>query len=153
MANKDRHKIVAVFDAFLDSLSISLSFSLVCPYFLVFHAIWEPQNSPPHEVTGTNINSQRHDIHLHILVVRSLLDSCFQESRHKTGLPSSFASSMSDSVVSRRCLGTQKTVRLTTRPLSLSRRCAEVVQLCSHVWDGELPTCSPLLISLQQTNR
>ena len=52
MAQKHRHKNVALFAVFLvSSFSISLSFSLVSPYFLLFHAILEPQNSPS-EVTG-----------------------------------------------------------------------------------------------------
>ena len=53
MANKNRHKIVAVFAAFLVS---SFSIAVIFPcffYFLLFHDILEPQNSPPNEVTGS----------------------------------------------------------------------------------------------------
>ena len=53
MAPRDSHKIVAVSLVFsASSFSISLSFPLVSPYFLLFHAILEPPNSPPNEVTG-----------------------------------------------------------------------------------------------------
>ena len=53
MANKNRHKIVAVFVAFCVSLfSIFYHFLLVSPCFLLFHDVLEPQNSPPNEVTG-----------------------------------------------------------------------------------------------------
>ena len=51
---KPRHKIVAVFVGpfwFLLSQSLCL-FLLVSSYFLLFHDILEPQNSPPNEVTG-----------------------------------------------------------------------------------------------------
>ena len=58
MANKNRHKIVAVSVAFWFLLSLFLSFLLVSPYFLLFHAILEPQNSPPNEVTGIYIYSR-----------------------------------------------------------------------------------------------
>ena len=48
------HKIVAVFLVFsASSLSLFLCpFPLVSPYFLLFHPILEPGNSPPNEVTG-----------------------------------------------------------------------------------------------------
>ena len=54
MANKNRHKIVAVFVAFsVPSFLISLSCSpLFLLTFLLFHDILEPQTSPPNEVTG-----------------------------------------------------------------------------------------------------
>ena len=57
MANKNRHKIVAVFVALLVfSLSHFLClFLLVSPYFLLSHDIMEPQNSPPNEVTSINL--------------------------------------------------------------------------------------------------
>ena len=46
-------KSVAVLLCFRFLLSRSLClFPLVSPYFLVFHDILEPQNSPPNEVTG-----------------------------------------------------------------------------------------------------
>ena len=46
-------KIVAVFVVFWSLLSQFLChFLLVSPYFLLFHDILEPQNSPPNEVTG-----------------------------------------------------------------------------------------------------
>ena len=54
MANKNRHKIVVVFVGyfrFLLSQCLCL-FPLGSPYFLLFHDISEPQNSPPNEVTG-----------------------------------------------------------------------------------------------------
>ena len=57
MANKNRHKIVAVFVAFgVSSFShFFCLFLLVSPYFLLFHDILEPHNSPPNEVTGLYI--------------------------------------------------------------------------------------------------
>ena len=56
MANKNRHKIVAVFVAFLGFFFLNFClFLLVSPYFLLFHDILEPKNSPPNEVTGANI--------------------------------------------------------------------------------------------------
>ena len=55
MANKNRRKIVAVFVVSLALLSQFLClFLFVSPYFLLFHDILKPQNSPPNEVTGYN---------------------------------------------------------------------------------------------------
>ena len=53
MANENRYSIVAVFVVFSAShFSLVCLLPLVFPYFLLFHAILEPQNSPPNEVTG-----------------------------------------------------------------------------------------------------
>ena len=55
MANKNRHKIVAVFVAFwVCSFSLCFVF-LVSPYFLLFHDILEPPNNPTNEVTGKKV--------------------------------------------------------------------------------------------------
>ena len=64
---ENRHKNVAVFAVFLvSSFSMSCLFPLVSPYFLLFHAILEPQNSPPSEVTGIYIYmlDSRQRVHL-----------------------------------------------------------------------------------------
>ena len=46
-------------------------FPLVCPYFLLFHAILEPQNSPPSEVTGYNGIATQIHIRVHFLFVNN----------------------------------------------------------------------------------
>ena len=75
MANKNRHKIVAVFVCILGFffLNFFVFFLLVSPYFLLFHDILEPQNSPPNEVTGYNIY-----IHIYIYIIYIYL---FRESQ------------------------------------------------------------------------
>ena len=56
MANKNRHKIVAVLAAFFFVFSFSISLFFFSLFrFLLFHDILEPQNSPANEVTGRKI--------------------------------------------------------------------------------------------------